>query len=338
LPGVADGRYRRAADTGGFVTNDGNPFGREGVWLKAALHTHTKRSDGDLDPDAHVRHHDWAGFDVCAITDHWTLTFEPSTEHCLVITGAELAVDPLGEGRYTEILAIGIDDIPEDPGGDRRHWRPIDNYSFKTFPDLSAAGRFISALGGVSFVAHPYWSALPPELLLQTESVEGIELFNSSAERENGRGDSSYVWDLTLEAGRRFWGFAADDCHYPRFDIGDAWTMVRAAERSEAAVLEGLRNGWTYASTGPVIHDVQIDGSAVEIRCGPARSAVLMSRYETGWAVRADHRNREEDARILERDDRGMIVRARFTPPMQLPYRRLVVEGPGGRKAWTNPI
>jgi hypothetical protein len=316
----------------------GNPFAAEGQWLKSAMHTHTKRSDGDLDPPAHVLHHEWMGFDVCVITDHWTLTSEPSTEHLLVIQGAELAADPLGKDRYTEILAIGITDIPEDPGGDKAHWGPVDNYYFKTFPDLSAAGRHISAQGGVSFIAHPYWSGLPLEVLLEAENIEGIELFNSSAERENGRGDSSYMWDLTLEAGKGFSGFATDDCHYPGFDIGGAWTMVRAAERSEQAFMDALRRGHTYASSGPVIHDVQVDGDAVEVRCSPARSVVLMSRYETGWAVRADTRNRQEDARILERDDAGLIVRASFRPPMALPYRRLVIEDPSGGKAWTNPL
>jgi len=321
------------------MATDGNPFSLDdGLWLRAALHTHTRRSDGDLDPDAHVRHHEWMGFDVCAITDHWTLTFEESTERCLVITGAELAADPIAPGRFTEIVAIGLSELPEDPGGDRAHWEPIDNYLFKTFPDLSAAASFIAEQGGASFIAHPYWSGLPQELLMDAQHVHGIEVFNGSAERENGRGNSSYMWDLLLEAGRRPWGFATDDSHYPGFDIGDAWTMIRAAERSEAAVVEALRRGHTYASAGPAILDVALDGAAVEVRCGPARAVVLMSRYETGWAVRADARNRQEDARVLERDDRGLVVRARFEPPMELPYRRLVVEDERGRKAWTNPI
>jgi hypothetical protein len=54
--------------------------------------------------------------------------------------------------------------------------------------------------------------------------------------------------------------------------------------------------------------------------------------------VRADGRNRQEDARILERDDDGLVVHARFTPPMSLPHHRVVVEDPRGRKAWTNAI
>ena len=318
---------------------EGNPFDVDGVWLKSAFHTHTARSDGELDPAAHVRHHEWMGFDVVAITDHWTLTHEPSTDHILVITGAELAADPYGDALAdSEILAIGISDIPEDPGGDRAKWGPIDAYTYKTFPDLSAAARCIADQGGVSFIAHPYWSGMPLDTLMAVEGAHGIELFNSSAQRENARGDSSYVWDLCLDRGKRFWAFGTDDCHYPGFDIGDAWTMVRAAERSEAAVLEALRQGHTYASAGPQIRDISVDGTELEVRCSPARAVVMASRYETGWSVMAGSRNRMEEARVLERDDRGLIVRARFSPSIELPHRRVVIEDEAGRKAWSNPI
>jgi len=318
---------------------EGNPFDVDGMWLKSAFHTHTARSDGELDPAAHVRHHEWMGFDVVAITDHWTLTHEPSTDHILVITGAELAADPHGEALTdSEIVAIGISDIPEDPGGDRAKWGPIDAYTYKTFPDLSAAARCIADQGGVSFIAHPYWSGMPLETLMAVEGAHGIELFNSSAQRENARGDSSYVWDLCLDRGKRFWAFGTDDCHYPGFDIGDAWTMVRAAERTEAAVLEALRQGHTYASAGPQIRDITVDGTELEVRCSPARAVVMASRYETGWAVLAGARNRMEEASVLERDDRGLIVRARFSPSIELPHRRVVIEDEAGRKAWSNPI
>jgi len=318
---------------------EGNPFDVDGVWLKSAFHTHTARSDGELAPAALVRHHEWMGFDVVAITDHWTLTHEPSTGHILVITGAELAADPYGEALAdSEILAIGIGDIPEDPGGDRAKWGPIDAYTYKTFPDLSAAARCIADQGGVSFIAHPYWSGMPLETLMAVEGAHGIELFNSSAQRENARGDSSYVWDLCLDRGKRFWAFGTDDCHYPGFDIGDAWTMVRAAERTEAAVLEALRQGHTYASAGPQIRGLVVDGSELEVRCSPARAVVMASHYETGWAVLAGARNRMEEARVLERDDRGLVVRARFSPPIELPHRRVVIEDEAGRKAWSNPI
>jgi hypothetical protein len=64
----------------------------------------------------------------------------------------------------------------------------------------------------------------------------------------------------------------------------------------------------------------------------------MVSRYETGWAVQAGVRNRQEDALVLERDGRGLVMRARFESPMQLDYRRIVIEDERGRRAWSNPI
>jgi predicted metal-dependent phosphoesterase TrpH len=314
-------------------------FDGDGAWLKAALHTHTSASDGELTPEAVAAHYGWAGFDVLAITDHWTLTSIPSTEHLLVITGAELAVDPLAKGRYTEILAIGIDELPEDPGGDRAYWERIDNYDFQTFPDLTTAAAFITEQGGVAFVAHPYWSGLPPEVIQGVAGLTGLELYNASAERECGRGDSSYIWDLALEAGMALSAIATDDSHYPLFDIGDAWTMVHAEDRSRDAVLSALRAGRTYASNGPTLHDVRREGDEIEVRCSPCTSVALHSRFQEGWAVRADHRGRQEGGRILERDDRGGVVAARFQPEVDgLPFVRVVVTDAKGRNAWTNPV
>ena len=317
----------------------GTVFDVDGVWLKVALHDHSTRSDGHLEPAQHVAYHEWAGFDVLVFTDHWRLTRMPSTQHLLVMTGAELAVDPLGPERYSEILAIGIDELPEDPGGDRSHWVPIENYLFKTFPDYPTAASYITGQGGVCYIAHPYWSGLPPEVVIGADGVTGLELFNASAERENGRGDSSYVWDLALEAGRNLTAIATDDSHYGAFDIGHAWTVVRAAERSPEAVIAALRDGHHYATAGPTIHDVRRDGDRVEIRCSPCRSVVLHSRYETGWGVRAGERERQDGVRVLERDDAGLITRARFEPDVaDVPFVRVVVVDRDGRSAWTNVL
>ena len=115
--------------------------------------------------------------------------------------------------------------------------------------------------------------------------------------------------------------------------------MVRAEERSCEAVVSALRSGLTYASNGPTLLDVRRDGDEIEVRCGPCVSVALHSRFQEGWAVRADHRGRQEGARILERDDRGAVVGARFRPEVDdLMFVRVVVTDAEGRKAWTNPI
>jgi hypothetical protein len=70
------------------MPTDGNPFSLDdGVWLKAALHTHTKRSDGDLDPRPRP-HHEWMGLRA---TPMRTLIRE--VHRALLVIWAELAAD-----------------------------------------------------------------------------------------------------------------------------------------------------------------------------------------------------------------------------------------------------
>ena len=103
-------------------------------------------------------------------------------------------------------------------------------------------------------------------------------------------------------------------------------------------MLDSLRAGRTYASNGPVLHDVRRDGDGIEVRCSPCRSVRLHTRYQEGWAVRADHRGRQEGARIVERDDAGLVVHATFRPDVpDLPFVRVVATDAEGRGAWPNP-
>lgn len=324
-----------------------NPWAAEGEWLKTALHLHSTESDGIASPDALVGAYAAAGYDVISLTDHWKLTHVDAPSGTVVLPGAELAVDPMALGRYSEVLAIGISDIPEDPGGDRRYWEPIDNYQFKTFPDYTAATTNINSQGGVAFMCHPYWSGHPPEVLMRAEGLAGIELFNSGAERDNGRGDSSYLWDLALESGMSLSGIATDDTHYPETDIDAGWTMVRAAERTQEAVLQALRDGAFYASGGPELIRVERDGDRIEVECSPCFSVHVHTNWERGWYVRADHRYMSDasdgDAvmrsSIDEQADDGLITRASFDiADPGVTYRRIVVTDDHGQQAWSNLI
>ena len=67
-------------------------------------------------PDLLVRHYDWAGFDVLAVTDHWVRTAEPSTSGLLVIPGAELNAQAGGPEHDAHVLALGVEADPQLPG------------------------------------------------------------------------------------------------------------------------------------------------------------------------------------------------------------------------------
>ncbi|MGZ8740910.1 MAG: PHP domain-containing protein, partial [Gaiellaceae bacterium] len=93
-----------------------HPFTGEGEWLRCALHAHTTRSDGELEPDALAAHYERAGYDVLAITDHWKRTEAPSTERLLVLPSVELNCI-LPDARDGHVLGYGIRadaDLPAD--------------------------------------------------------------------------------------------------------------------------------------------------------------------------------------------------------------------------------
>ncbi|MBI2238111.1 MAG: PHP domain-containing protein [Actinobacteria bacterium] len=317
-----------------------NPFEAEGEWLRCALHTHTLESDGELPAAALVSRYEAAGYHVVAITDHWRLTRVPSTARLLTIPAAELCFDLDEPGPVGEFLALGIGEIPDDPGGMRENWfvHEVEHYEQRTFPDLTTGGRWVEQQGGVAYVAHPYWSGLDVRVLLEAEGYVGLEVYNGSSELECGRGDSSVWWDALLGTGRSTYAIAVDDQHSPLFDLGLAWTWVRVADRTEEGVLHALRTGMAYGSNGPVIREVHRDGTAVEVDCSPCRALVLGMERERGCSVVAGDRGRRF-GRILETSEEGLITRARIESPWPDPrYLRLTAVDARGGKAWTNPL
>src|SRR5688572_3034902 len=163
------------------------PFDRAGRWLRCALHAHTTRSDGAVAPEELIRHYEEAGFDVLAITDHWVRTVEPSTDGLLVLPGTELDAYLGGDSAYAHVLALGVQHDPVPPGPDDE------------FPGLEETVAWVEASGGVSFLAHTYWSGLRPEDFEGCPGIAGLEVYNAGCELEVGRGLSTLHWDEVLE-------------------------------------------------------------------------------------------------------------------------------------------
>ena len=152
-----------------------------------------------------------------------------------------------------------------------------------------------------------------------------------------GRGLSSVHWDELLEDGRLCPALVTDDSHHPGFDSDHAWTWIRA-ERTAASVLEALRTGRFYGSSGPVIRDVEVRESEVVVRCTPARSVTLLCGRTSGTAVNAGRLGYRYGADALETTPEDWIVAARLDLPSTAPFARIEVVDPRGRRAWTNPV
>jgi hypothetical protein len=301
-----------------------SPFDGDGVWLRCALHAHTTNSDGEMAPDLLVRHYDWAGFDVLAVTDHWVRTAEPSTRGLLVIPSAELNAQAGGPEHDAHVLALGVETDPQLPEDE--------------FASLAEVVAWTEAEGGVPYLAHTYWSGLRTEQFEDCDGLVGIEIYNAGCELEVGRGDSTLHWDEALERGRRLYGIATDDSHHPGYDSGFAWVWARCAERSQPAVLEALREGSFYSSAGPEIRELALDDGAVTVRCTPAASVTVLAGRRRGARANAGRLGYPHRSEILARDAEGLITAVRLERSHDTPYGRLEVADASGRKAWTNPL
>jgi hypothetical protein len=301
-----------------------DPFVSEGDWLRCALHAHTTRSDGELAPEALAEHYARAGYDVLAITDHWKRT-DASADGLLVIASTELNC-VLPEGRDGHVLGYGIDAEPAE-------LRELGT----EYADLERTAAWIEDHGGVAYLAHPYWTGIVPGSLELPANVRGVEVFNGGCEIEVGRGLSSVHWDELLEAGTRCFAIATDDLHKAGYDLDLGWTWLRA-ERTQESVLDALRAGRFYSSTGPVVRGVELDGDALEVRTSPCRSAMLVARRQRGAAAHAGRLPYGNKARVLERAEDGSIVRTRLELPSDSDHARIEIVDTAGRKAWTNPI
>ena len=272
-----------------------------------------------------VGHYEHAGFDVLALTDHWVRTVEPSTEQLLVLPSTELDASLGAPGREAHVLGLGVEADPVKPDS--------------AFPGLAETVSWIREAGGLPFLAHPYWSGLNAAEFAGCEGLLGLEVYNAACELEVGRGLASVHWDDVLETDGRPWlGIAADDSHHPGFDSSFAWTSVRARERTADAVLDALRAGAFYSSTGPTIEEVVVSSGTVEVKTTPVRRVTLMTGRTRGASVNAGRLGYSARGEVLERSREGAITAARLVAPRQAPYARLEVEDYDGGKAWTNPL
>jgi len=275
-------------------------------------------------PDMLVRHYERAGYDVLAITDHWVRTVERSTTKLLVIPSIELNAQAPSADDDAHVLAFGVAADPVIPENE--------------FAPLQEVVAWIDENGGVPYLAHTYWSGLRTEQWEACEGLVGIEVWNSGCELEVGRGDSGLHWDEALERGHNFYALATDDSHHPGYDSGFAWTWVRAAEKTQEAVITSLRTGAFYGSTGPEILGVGLSDGEVTVRCSPAASVTLMTGRRRGSRVNAGRLGYPNDGEIVERDSAGLITACRLERQWNTPYGRLEVADAYGRKAWTNAL
>lgn len=292
-------------------------FDANGDWLRGNTHTHTDRSDGDSSPEDVARWYAEHGYDFLVITDHDKVTPPPEGSTIILIPGEEIT--DRFEGKPLHINAIGIAEAIPPQHGDSV---------------VETLQRNIDAVrkgGGIAAVNHPNfgWSFGAEELL----ALEGLTLLEIASGHPfvNMEGPPSVeeMWDRLLTTGRRVWGIAVDDSHHLKnpWDTyvalpGEAWIMVRTATRDGDGILDAIRSGDFYASTGPELIDYMRDGNRITLTIREKNGARYRTRFiGAGGEILAESRELKPSYSLREGE----------------PYVRAKVIDSNGRMLWTQP-
>jgi hypothetical protein len=225
--------------------NRPRPSGRAG-WYRGDLHSHTVHSDGSFTVDERLERAVERGLDFIAITDHNTIShhreLDPWQDRIVPIRGCEVTTF---HGHLNVFgLTAAIDWRAERRGGG----------AMGIVDQAHRQGAFVSINHPSSF-GDPWCVGCHWDFArVDYASFDTMEIWNGGwADVETANEDNVAFWTDLLEAGLRLTGIAGTDSHGPA-DDDDAtlgFTYVYATERSEAAILDGIRLGRVFLSRGP---------------------------------------------------------------------------------------
>jgi hypothetical protein len=287
-----------------------NPFTLPGSWYKGALHAHTTRSDGKLSPAESAAAHKAHGYHFLAITDHDVITDMSafSDASFLTIPGVELSHGRNEVGQSYHMVLVGI----------RQVVRAAYNVPIQEAIDTWAEA------AQLLFIPHAYWSGMELHELLPLERLAGMEIWNTSANTDLGKGLSTVHWDSLLARNKAWAGFATDDTHGINDDFDGGWVCVKSERLDEASILTALNSGAFYSSSGPTIHDFRIENGVAYIRCSAATTINFIGIHQWGWQYRAEpgHPLTEAEYKLKGKER----------------YLRAECRDAHGNTAWTNPL
>lgn len=227
---------------------------------KINLHMHTSLSDGDKTPEEAAQIYKDAGYDAVAFTDHWKVGEERELCGLKIFAGCEydFGSDSTGEDIY-HIVALFCERDPMVEKSDT--------------PQICIDK--INAAGGLAVLAHPAWSLNQPDEVAKLHGVDHTEIYNTfSGIRNSFRPYSGLFVDLLSRRGKYMHLIAADDTHPYIHERTVSSIMVKCDSLDRESVMNAVRNGDFYATTGPEVH-IKIENGETVVNCSPVDKIVV---------------------------------------------------------------
>ena len=195
----------------------------------------------------------------------------------------------------------------------------------------------IIAAGGLASINHPnYRWALTAKDISSVDGATMLEVFNGHPSTNNlgssNKLSTEQIWDEVLSFGKLIFGVATDDSHkYYDFtpdlsNPGRGWLNVRASELTQDSIVNSLRKGDFYSSTGIELKEINFDKQSLEIEI-VKNDIRTMDEYETIFTGFLGKELEKVSGSHANYQFRGDEV-----------YVRATVIGSNGFKAWTQPV
>lgn len=236
----------------------------EGNWYKGNTHLHTNLSDGSLSPYEATAIYKEAGYSFVAVTDHWYYGNHQdlASEDFLVFAGVEMDIMLGGQkGLCHHVTALANPAATPYKTGERLE-------QVRALGDMAEMVEHMNKSGHLCIYAHPNWSHIKAEEFDKVSGCVGVEIYNNVCELYCGNGYSESYYNRGLWENRHKFCIASDDAHR-RHDYLGGFIGVKAAALTYEDIINALRTGSFYASTGPKIKDFYVEDEQAVLECSP---------------------------------------------------------------------
>ena len=237
-------------------------------WFKGNLHTHTNKSDGDETPEKVCEWFEKHGYDFLVLSDHNHLTLldyqYAGNSNLMMIPGEEVTAFASSNIAPVHIGAIGINKLVS----------PV--VCEDVISTLQMNIDHILEAGGMACINHPnYKWAFDHREMIATNGASLFEVYNASRGCNNAGGEGKFstseMWDYMLSKKKVIYGAATDDSHdYQDFapdkhNPGRGWIMVRSESDQQNSLMENMKLGNFYSSTGVYLNDMDVSNKHIKI-------------------------------------------------------------------------
>ncbi len=289
-------------------------------FFRGNLHGHSNHSDGVLSPQAVVKKYKEIGYDFICLSDHWW-------------RGSKFAAEKVLETKnLNEIDFITIPSAELHCKGKKYIrdglWHIVANglpLDFKCADKEETAPHLVERAieaGAFVTIAHPEWYSLTFDECLSLRQAHGVEIYNHSCHIEAQRGFGTATVDYLLQENNKIFLTATDDSHFAIQDFGGGWVMVASDNLSETSILNALKNGQYYSSTGVEIFEFAMHNRKVNIHCSPSNQVCIVG----------------QGAKSMSQNGKN-ITKVEFDlTDYSSEWFRVSIYDKSGNYAWTNPV